>query len=396
MAMDLATELKAALTERDNAIAGRLGSIETLLKEHGEKWSTLEKLQADASSVGQTAIHRETRATREHKARFEAWLRRPRDGHTKQELENFERIEGKAVQISTQADGGFAVPEEIAAQIERLELKLSPVRSLVKVMKVGTSDFKHLVDIRGAAAGWVGENTAHPETATSQLREIAPTMGELYAYPQTTEWALDDVLFDVSAWLAESAAEAFALNEGDAVIRGNATNKPTGMLNTAPTSADDAFPPTRNAAAYQYVASGTAAAFEADDLFDLLYKVNATYRANAVWVMNSATAGFVRKFKDSQNQYLWAPTLAAGQPDSLLGYPVVIWEQMDAHNVANNHPIAFGDFSRGYLLVDRVGLRITVDANITTPGRIKYFIRRREGGHVLNNDAIKFLKNAVS
>jgi HK97 family phage major capsid protein len=324
--------IKAALTERDNVIAGRLGSIETLLKEHGAKWNALEELQARASTPG--PFNGETRATREHKARFEAWLRRPHDGHTKQELENFERAETKAVQISAGADGGFAVPEEIAAQIEKLELKLSPVRSLVKIMKVGTSDFKHLVDIRGAAAGWVGENTARPETATSQLREVAPTMGELYAYPQTTEWALDDMFFDVSAWLAESAAVKFAELEGDAVIRGNGVTKPTGMLNTAPTSQDDAFPPVRNAAAYQYVPSGTAAAFEADDLFDLLYKVNATYRTNAVWLMNSATAGIVRKFKDAQNQYLWAPTLAAGQPDTLLGYRVVIWEQMDATGIA--------------------------------------------------------------
>jgi HK97 family phage major capsid protein len=200
-------ELKAALAERDDAIAGRLGGIEKLLKEHGEKWNALEELQARGSSPGKTA---KTRATREHRARFEAWLRRPRDSHTKQELENFERIEGKAVQISTQADGGFAVPEEIAQQIERLELKLSPVRNLVKVMKIGSSDFKHLVDIRGAAAGWVGESGTRSETATSQLREIAPTMGELYAYPQTTEWALDDMFFDVGAWLAESAAVKFA------------------------------------------------------------------------------------------------------------------------------------------------------------------------------------------
>jgi Phage capsid family len=241
--MELVAELKAALAERDDAIAGRLGSIEKLLKEHGEKWSALEDLQARASSPGRTAG--ETAATREHKKRFEAWLRRPRDSHTKQELENFERAEFKAVQISAGADGGFGVPEEIAQQIERLEFKLSPVRNLVKILRVGTSDFKHLLNIRGVTSGWVGENTARPETATSQLREIAPTMGELYAYPQTTEWALDDIFFDVSQWLAESAAESFALNEGDSVIRGNGVNKPTGMLNTAPTSADDAFPPTR-------------------------------------------------------------------------------------------------------------------------------------------------------
>jgi HK97 family phage major capsid protein len=129
--------------------------------------------------------------------------------------------------------------------------------------------------------------------------------------------------------------------------------KPTGMLNTAPTNQADAFPPVR------------------------------------------AAAAAVRKLKDGQNNYLWAPQFVAGQPETLLGYPVVIGEQMDAVS-ANTHPIAFGNFARGYLLVDRAGLRITVDANITTPGRIKYFIRRREGGHVLNNDAIKWIKAAVS
>jgi HK97 family phage major capsid protein len=387
-----------ALTKSINAIGE---NFDAFAKRNSTRFDELqerlEQIEARASSPGKTI---ETRATREHKARFENWLRRPRDPHAQQELHNFERIEGKAVQISTQADGGFAVPEEIAAQIEALELKLSPVRSLVKVMKVGTSDFKHLIDIRGAAAGWVGENTSRTETATSQLREVTPTHGELYAYPQTTEWALDDAFFDIGAWLAESAAVQFASLEGDAVIRGNATNKPTGMLNTAPTTADDAFPPTRNAAAYQYIPTGVSGAFAAsnpaDILFDLLYKVNATYRAGASWVMNSTTASLIRKFKDSTGQYLWQPGLMSGQPETLLGFPVSIWEQMDLVSVANGHPIAFGNFQRGYLLVDRVGLRITVDANITTPGRIKYFIRRREGGIVLNNDAIKFIKAAVS
>jgi HK97 family phage major capsid protein len=131
-------------------------------------------------------------------------------------------------------------------------------------------------------------------------------------------------------------------------------------------------------------------------LIDLVYKVNATYRTGASWVMNSTTASLIRKFKDSTGQYLWQPAMIEGQPERLLGYPVSIWEQMDNVSLANGHPIAFGNFARGYLLVDRVGLRITVDANITTPGRIKYFIRRREGGHVLNNDAVKFLKCAVS
>jgi HK97 family phage major capsid protein len=273
---------------------------------------------------------------------------------------------------------------------------LSPVRDLVKIVKSSTSDYKELVNIRGATSGWVGESGARTATATPSLREVTPTHGELYAYPQASEWSLDDIFFDVESWLAENVAYEFSVLEGDAVIRGNGVAKPTGMLNTAPTNQDDAFPPVRNAAAYQFVPNVDAGlALKPDAIIDLLYKVNATYRTNAVWVMSSATAAAVRKLKDGQNNYLWAPQFVAGQPETLLGYPVVIWEQMDAVS-ANTHPIAFGNFARGYLLVDRVGLRITVDANITTPGRIKYFIRRREGGHVLNGDAVKFLKCAAS
>jgi HK97 family phage major capsid protein len=182
--------------------------------------------------------------------------------------------------------------------------------------------------------------------------------------------------------------------EGDAVIRGNGTNRPTGMLNTAPTTAPDAFPPTRAAAAYQYIASGAASTIAADPLITLLYTVNAEYRSNGVWVMNSATLGEVRKLKASgTGEYLFAPGLA-GTPDLLLGYPVRIWEQMD-DIAANTHPIAFGNFQRAYVLVDRVGLRITRD-NVTNPGHVRFYVRRREGGIVLNNDAVKFLKVAVS
>ena len=251
------------------------------------------------------------------------------------------------------------------------------------------------MNLRGATAGWVGESDSRTETATPQLREVVPTMGELFAYPQTTEWAMDDVFFDVGSWLAEEVAEQFAVEEGAAVLTGNGSNRPTGMLNTTPVTTADHASPLRAAAAYQYIAntsSPTGTVLLPDSLIDLVYAVNSRYRANGTWAMNSTTAAAVRKLKASgTGEYLWQQGMAAGQPDLLLGYPISIWEQMsDIGN--NNFPIAFGDFRRGYLLADRTQIRITVDANITTPGRIKYFVRRREGGHVLNGDAIKFLR----
>ena len=240
-------------------------------------------------------------------------------------------------------------------------------------------------------------STTRSETDTSLLREVTPTHGELYAYPQASEWSLDDVFFDVEAWLAEEVAMQFAQQEGTAVISGNGTNKPTGMINTTPVTTADFASPLRAAAAYQYIASDTdtlgspqTPGITPDSLIDLVYTLNSAYRSNATFVMNSTTTGSVRKLKDTTNQYLWHPGLQAGQPNNLLGYNVETWEDMPDIGT-NNFPVAFGDFRRGYVLVDRVGLRITRD-NVTTPGFVKFYIRRREGGIVTNNDAIKFLR----
>jgi len=297
-----------------------------------------------------------------------------------------------AITIGTDAAGGYAVPEEIAREIEILEQKFSPVRNLVKVVNVGTSDYKELVNIQGTSSGWVGEGGTRSTTNTPQLREVVPTNGELYAYPQASEWSLDDLFFNVGAWLTENVAQEFAKQEGIAVITGNGTSKPTGMLNTTPVTTDDDASPLRAAAAYEYIdsTSSPTAALVADQLIDLVYLLNSMYRQGAVWVMNSTTMGAVRKLKDSNNQYLWQPGLAQDRPDMLLGYPYQAWEDI-ADIATNAFPIAFGNFRRGYLLTQRVGLRITSDA-VTNIGHIRFYVRRREGGIVLNNDAIKWFR----
>ena len=297
----------------------------------------------------------------------------------------------KDVTIGTTTEGGFALPEEIAREIEILERRMSPVRDTVKVRQVGTNDYKELVTIGGTTSGWVGETGTRSATATSAFRERAPTMGELYAYPQSSEWALDDLFFNVEAWIAEEVAQEFAVQEGQAVIDGNGTSRPTGILNTAPVATADGASPLRSAEAIEYVDSpNSPSALDADTFITMVYTANTIYRANAVWAMNSATTGAARRLKDSQNQYLWAPGLEAGQPDRFLGYPVRTWEQLPDVAVGN-FPILFGDFNRAYLLVDRVGLRITRD-NVTNIGFVKFYVRRREGGIILNNDAIKAMR----
>jgi HK97 family phage major capsid protein len=352
----------------------------------------IEELESRQRTPGKSP---EQKMKDEHKESFISWIRQR--GHAPAQEQKMQELERKGVTIGSSAGGGYAVPEEISREIERMELLFSPVRSLVKVVKSGTSDYKELIDLTGATSGWVGESGSRTATATPSLREVVPTNGEIYAYPQASEWSLDDMLFNVEQWLAESVAESFALEEGDAVIRGNGSSQPTGMLNTTPVSTDDFASPLRAAAAYQYVdcdtddeGSPAVPGLLSDRLIDLVYKLRAPYRMGATFVMNSLTAAGVRKLKDANGQYHWQPGLQAGQPDRLLGFPLAIWEQMDDIG-ATKFPVAFGNFRRGYTLVDRTTLRVTRD-NITSIGFVKFYIRRREGGIVTNNDAIKFLR----
>lgn len=393
-----AAELAQKLTKIDETINKWDGIKSALEREHEFQRERIEALEARASNPKKTAADK---VKDEYKEAWLGWMRAKGQSAVlegkMQTLGERARIEFKDITIGSPAGGGYAVPEEIAREIERLEMKFSPVRSLVKVVQTGSSDYKELVSLRGASSGWVGESTARTATDTPTLREVTPTHGELYAYPQVSEWSLDDIFFNVESWLAEEVAQEFAYQEGVAVISGNGTNKPTGMLNTTPVTTSDEASPKRAAAAYQYIASDTdvdgspaSPGIRGDALIDAIYTLNSAYRSGASWIMNSLTTGAVRKLKTSDGAYHWAPGLQAGQPNMLLGYPVSTWEQMPDIG-ADNFPIGFGNWRRAYALVDRVGLRITRD-NVTNPGFVRFYVRRREGGIVLNNDAAKFIR----
>jgi HK97 family phage major capsid protein len=361
----------------------------------------VEELEAKTKLPGRTAAEK---LESEYKTAFMSWIRNR--GASVDDERKMMEIQKKAIEtkaditIGSGAGGGYAVPEEISRAIEKHELLFSPVRSLVKVVRAGTSDYKELLNVNGATGGWIGESGTRSATASPQLREITPTHGELYAYPQVSEWSLDDIFFNVEAWLAENVGEAFAIAEATAVLTGDGSSKPTGMLNSAPTAVSDATA-TRAAAVYEFVAGVNASLLlDPDWLFDMQVKLNSAYQANAYWLMNSVTAGVVRKLRETDptasatGQYLWQPSLIVGQPDTLLGKPISIWEQMA--NIGNAaHPIAYGDFRRGYVLADRVGMRVTRD-NVTNVGFIRFYMRRREGGIVLNNNAIKWLKTTTA
>ena len=410
-------ELKAGNATGD--LDAKLAKLEKDISEFSEQKSRLEKLETRLARPGALGGNdREQRETQEevqHRAAFSAWLRSPGDVDRRAALQRAERELRKAqranpmfaaldeddreqrasaVSTGTGSAGGFALPEVLERQIARLSVDISPIRSIATVRTVGSTDYKELFDVNGAAFEWVGETDTRNQTNTSDLAEIAPTFGMASAKPQATEESLDDLFFNVEGWLVETASEAIAQGEGAAFVAGNGTKKPTGFLAgpTPVTTADSG----RAFGTLQYIAGGQASALPTsmDPLYDMVYGLRARYRRNSRWVGGKLVFAGLRKLKDTTNQYLWQPAVAAGQPDMLMGYPVTEAEDMPVV-AANAFPLAFGDFREGYLIADRVGMRITRD-EITTPGYVKFYIRRRVGGKLRNTQAIKLLKIATS
>jgi len=291
---------------------------------------------------------------REPSAAFEGFLR----SGASVEMKAFTGVSGDS--------GGYAVPQEIDAVIDATLKSISPIRGIANVVKVGSAGYRKLVTTGGTESGWVAETAARPETDTPVFNEIAPPSGELYANPAASQAMLDDALFDVEQWLAGEIAREFAAAEGSAFVAGSGTNQPKGFLSVPTGSAGDA---TRAFGTLQYLASGASGDFGSNPderLIDLVQTLRSPYRQGAVFVMNSSVLARIRKLKTADGAFLWQPSLAAGQPATLLGYPVVEAEDMPDIG-ANSLSIAFGNFKAGYLIAERSETAILRDPYSNKP-----------------------------
>lgn len=393
----------------------KLAKMDAEIDKLSELKSDLEKLQTKLSRPGFGGPKGEKQVSPEaeaYKNAFMGWMRNPGDPERRtalqQRAKELRKVEAKAfgdddgfetratqTVTSTGSAGGFGLPEQIEQQIARLSVDISPIRQIATVRTVGTSDYKELFDINGAAFEWVGEADPRNQTNTPDLAEVAPTFGMASAKPQASEESLDDLFFDVENWLISSASEAMAKGEGLAFVSGDGVKKPTGILGgPAPLATADSA---RAFGTLQYIASGQASAMPSnpDVFYDIVYALRARYRSNARWLTSKLVLSALRKYKEATtNAYMWQPGLSAGQPDQFLGYPITESEDMPAV-AANAFSLAFGDFREGYLITDRVGMRMTRD-EITTPGFVKFYVRKRVGGKLRNTQAIKLLKIATA
>ncbi|PBR21976.1 phage major capsid protein, partial [Escherichia coli] len=296
-------------------------------------------------------------------------------------------LERKALQVGNDEDGGYAIPEELDRTILTLLKDEVVMRQEATVITLGGSDYKKLVNLGGTKSGWVGETDTRPETATSKLGLIEPFMGEIYGNPQATQKMLDDAFFNVEDWINSELALEFAEQEEIAFTSGDGSKKPKGFLAYESTDEDDK---TRAFGKLQHIASGAASGVTADAIIKLIYTLRKAHRSGAKFMMNNSSLFAIRLLKDNDGNYLWRPGIELGQPSSLAGYGIVENEQMP-DIAADAKAIAFGNFKRGYTIVDRIGTRILRDPYTNKPF-VGFYTTKRTGGMLVDSQAIKLMK----
>ncbi|MFC7399681.1 phage major capsid protein [Chelatococcus sp. GCM10030263] len=325
-------------------------------------------------------------AAREHKTAFLGYMKSG-------EAAGLKQLEEKALSAGSGPDGGYLVPTTIEREVLRRLATISPIRAIASQRVISGGLYKRAFSTTGPASGWVAETAARSETTAPALAELAFPAMELYAMPAATQTLLDDAVVDIEQWLADEVETVFAEQEGAAFVNGDGNNKPKGFL-TYPTVADATW----SWGNIGTVATGADGAFAAENpsdvLVDLVYALKAGYRQNATFVMNRKTQSLIRKFKDAQGHYLWQPPASAGQAATLMSFPLVEAEDMP-DIAAGSLSLAFGDFRRGYLVVDRAGLRVLRDPYSSKP-YVLFYTTKRVGGGVQDFAAIKLLKFAAS
>ncbi|NAZ35523.1 phage major capsid protein [Rubellimicrobium sp. CFH 75288] len=316
---------------------------------------------------------------------FDAYLRRGDEGGLRDLA-----LEGKALSTAVAADGGVLVTPQTAGAIREILHSAASLRSLATVVEVEAGAYDVLIDRADIGAGWATENAATAETATGAIEKITIPLHELAAMPKASQRILDDSAFDLEGWLAARIAERFARSEGAAFITGDGVDKPRGILS---------YPLVANASwtwgSIGFVPSGVSAGLTTlDPVVDLVYALPARYRAGAAFVMNSRTTALMRKLKDADGRFLWSDGLSEGEPARLMGYRVLVSEDMP--NVAANAPaVAFGNFAAAYTIAERPDLRILRDPFSAKP-HVLFYATKRVGGAVTDFAAIKVLRFSAS
>lgn len=373
-----------AVTQEKSNLAGSVdtlsGEVKALQKAKTELEDQLTQVQLKGNRLGSNDLNQDQA---EHKNAFGNFMRKGNE-------DGLLQLEQKALSTGVNADGGFAVPEQLDKNIIMLLRDGTPMRQVCHSMTIGASNYKKLVNKGGSGGGWVGEEEARPVTGTPTLAQIAPFMGELYSNPQATQQMLDDGFFNVEDWIASEVQTDFSEKENTAFTLGDGVNKPKGFLAYATAAAGDK---TRAFGTLQHRESLASGAIGADDVIKLIYALKAAYRNGAAFMGSTDLLSDLMVLKNAAGDYLWKAGLEVGVSSTLRGFKYV--ENEDMPDVAAGAiPLSFGNFKRGYTIVDRMGTRILRDPYTNKPF-VGFYTTKRVGGFVTDSQAIKQLKIKV-
>ncbi|MEM6678922.1 MAG: phage major capsid protein [Pseudomonadota bacterium] len=378
------TEIAAA--EETKAASQFLDSFEAFKTDVSERLGALDArigtLQTKAARRPALSMAADVAAP--HQKAFSAFLRRGDESG----MESL-GLETKGLNTQSPTAGGHLVDPRTAEAVDAVLRGGGSLRAVANVVQVEATAYDVLIDRAELGAGWLDEVTPVTETTGPTIERISIALHELSANPQASQRILDDSAFDLEMWLAGRIGDRFRRAEATAFIKGTGSGQPKGIM-THP------FAPNSGIfwGELGYVTTGNAGDFDVNDpgdaLVDLVYSLGAEYRTNGTFIMSSATAAEVRKLKDSQGRFLWIEGISEASPARLLGYPVLIAEDMDPI-ATDSISILFGDFSRGYTVAERPEIHILRDPFSAKPN-VSFFAVKRVGGDVTDFKAIKGLK----
>ena len=306
-------------------------------------------------------------------------------------IDDLSTDERKALSAGSDPDGGYMLPHATTGSVITKMYEQSVMRQLATVQTISTNDIEGLIDNDDATAGWVSELGTRSDSTTPTVAKYRIEAHEMYAMPKASQRILDDAATDVEAWLAAKTADKFGRVEGLAFWQGTGTGQPRGLASyTTAATADEA----RTWGQFEHIKSGANGAFhttKADPLQEIIGAFKPQYLQNASWCMRRELCTDIRKMKEAtSDRYLWEPSLQAGVPDRLLGYPMYVDQYMPA-KATDSLSLAFGDFKQAYLIVDRLGIRTLRDPFTAKP-YVVFYSTKRTGGGAQNTEAVKFLK----
>jgi HK97 family phage major capsid protein len=282
-----------------------------------------------------------------------------------------------ALQVGTDSEGGYLVPDEFERTLVEALQEENIFRTMAKIIQTASGDRKIPVVASKGTASWVDEEGAIPESDDA-FGQVSIGAYKLATMIKVSEELLNDSVFNLESYIAREFARRIGAKEEESFFIGNGTGKPTGIFNAT-------------GGAELGVTAASATAITVDEIMDLFYSLKSPYRKNAVFVMNDATVKAIRKLKDGNGQYLWQPSISAGQPDTILNRPVKTSAYVPAI-AAGAKTIAFGDFGY-YWIADRQGRSFQrLNELYAATGQVGFKATQRVDGKLILSEAIKVLK----